>query len=146
MIEKYYSNFGHILSKYSHPGISVSSFRGGTVSNVLAYFLAACRCACRASISFLVLGMRHLNIQHKVITEEDKDRQWWLHLIKTCYTFQHLIHVQLLLNNILVDTYIYSIIKQLYGLCQDMWSYCRCTSIDNVLRQKQTQAGWWGSG
>ena len=52
-----------------HPGISVSSCRGGTVSSVLAYFLAAWRCACRASISFLVLGIRHLNIQHRVITE-----------------------------------------------------------------------------
>lgn len=57
---------------YLHPGISVSSFRGGTVSNVLAYFLAACLCWLRASISFLVLGIRHLNIQHRVITERER--------------------------------------------------------------------------
>lgn len=31
-----------ISGSYLHPGISVSSLRGGTVSNVLAYFLAAC--------------------------------------------------------------------------------------------------------
>lgn len=55
-----------------HPGISVSSLSGGTVSNVFAYFLAACRCACRASISFLVLGIRHLNIQHRVITNRER--------------------------------------------------------------------------
>lgn len=55
-----------------HPGISVSSLSGGTVSNVLAYFLAACRCACRASISFLVLGIRHLNIQQSVITNKER--------------------------------------------------------------------------
>lgn len=56
-------------SGYLHPGISVSSLKGGTVSNVLAYFLAACLCACRASISFLVLGIRHLKMQQRVITE-----------------------------------------------------------------------------
>lgn len=61
MLERY--------QRYLHPGISVSSFRGGTVSNVLAYFLAACLCACRASISFLVLGIRHLKMQHRVITD-----------------------------------------------------------------------------
>lgn len=59
---------------YLHPGISVSSLSGGTVSNVLAYFLAACRCACRASISFLVLGIRHLNMQHRVITDRERER------------------------------------------------------------------------
>lgn len=58
-----------ITERYLHPGISVSSFSGGTVSNVLAYFLAACLCACRASISFFVRGIRHLKIQHRVITE-----------------------------------------------------------------------------
>lgn len=66
------------LEKYLHPGISVSSLRGGTVSSVLAYFLAACRCADRASISFLVLGMRHLNIQHRVmtVTGQNRQKQW----------------------------------------------------------------------
>lgn len=59
---------------YLQPGISVSSLRGGTVSNVLAYFLAACLCACLASISFFVLGIRHLNIQHRVMTKGEKDK------------------------------------------------------------------------
>lgn len=56
----------------------MSSFRGGTVSRVFAYFLAACLCICRASISFLVLGIRHLNMQHRVMTElKRKTRMWW---------------------------------------------------------------------
>lgn len=64
-----------VRERYLHPGTSVSSFRGGTVSNVLAYFLAACLCACRASISFLVLGIRHLKIQHSVITGKTRVRR-----------------------------------------------------------------------
>lgn len=71
-----------------HPGTSVSSLRGGTVSNVLAYFLAACRWAWRASISFLVLGMRHLKIQHSVITRERrgiKKDEFWGQLSEICF-------------------------------------------------------------
>ena len=60
----------------SPPGISVSSLRGGTVSSLSVYILAAFRCRYRASISFRVRGTRQLKTQQRVITTERTEQAW----------------------------------------------------------------------
>lgn len=58
----------------SPPGTSVSSLRGGTVSSLSVYILAAFRCRYRASISFRVRGTRQLKTQQRVITTGKQSR------------------------------------------------------------------------
>lgn len=61
---------------YLPPGISVSSLRGGTVSSLSVYILAAFRCRYRASISFRVRGTRQLKTQHSVMTVWMSEQVW----------------------------------------------------------------------